>query len=65
MSIFHTSLDVARSNMLNIGGTRGVFVTARSFSMIDRVVVVVLTRGHIERTVDIDSSIIHYFVHII
>lgn len=65
MSIFHTSLDVARSNMLNIGGTRGVFVTARSFSMIDRVVVVVLTRGHIERTVDIDSSIIHYFVYII
>lgn len=65
MSFFHTSLDVARSNMLNIGGTRGVFVTARSFSMIDRVVVVVLTRGHIERTVDIDSSIIHYFVYII
>ena len=44
MSFFHTSLDVARSNMLNIGGTRGVFVTARSFSMIDRVVVVVLTQ---------------------
>ena len=49
--------------MFDTGAKRSISVTARSFSVIDSVVVT--GAGHLERTVDIVLSVVHTLFYII